>query len=352
MRIAVVDDAREDAQHIVTFLEQFQAEHHVTFDIRVFLACFDFLEEYHGEYDVIPKLVLGVTVQILSGGLWERAITAVITQSLFPYVLLYLGYAFFTIIPILTCFDIEPWELVFILAGGYATQHMIFTLSRMGLYLLHFEYQPYGSLLHLILTRYLIYPVGAAVIYFLIISTKKKGGRLRDSDVRIVVLAFIIMVFAIGFSVYWSYPEEYMGTRIGEVICPAYSFLCCVLVLIMEYYVIHENSMKREQETMEQLLRASAAQQKSSREAIDIINMKCHDLKHQIKALEKMEDNSARTQYLQEIRNAVSIYDATYHTGCSALDYVLREKTLIFNEREVEFSCMVEGEMISSDLFR
>lgn len=224
---------------------------------------------------------------------------------------------------------------------------MIFTLSRMGLYLFHAKYQPYGSLLHLILTRYLIYPVGAAVIYFLIIRTKKKEGRLRDSDVRIVVLAFILMVFAIGFSVYWSYPEEYMGTKIGEVICPAYSFLCCVLVLIMEYYVIHEKSMKREQETMEQLLRASAAQQKSSREAIDIINMKCHDLKHQIKALEKMEDNSVRTQYLQEIRNAVSIYDATYHTGCSALDYVLREKTLIFNERAVEFSCMVEGEMIS-----
>lgn len=53
MRIAVVDDVKEDAQHIVTFLEQFQAEHQVTFDIRVFLASFDFLEEYHGEYDVI-----------------------------------------------------------------------------------------------------------------------------------------------------------------------------------------------------------------------------------------------------------------------------------------------------------
>lgn len=53
MRIAVVDDSREDAQHIVTYLEQFQVEKNVFFQIKVFHASFDFLEEYHGEYDVI-----------------------------------------------------------------------------------------------------------------------------------------------------------------------------------------------------------------------------------------------------------------------------------------------------------
>lgn len=215
------------------------------------------------------------------------------------------------------------------------------------MYLVHGSYELYGSLLHLIITRYLIYVLGAAAIYLLIIRTKKKENKLRDSDFRIAVLGFIIMAFAIGFSVYWSYPKEYSGTRIGEVNCPAYSFLCCALVLFMEYYVLRENSVRHEQEMMEQLLQISTAQQKSSKEAIDIINMKCHDLKHQMKALARMEDDSSSTEYLREIRDAVSIYDATYHTGCSALDYVLREKTLIFNERKIEFSCMAEGKMIS-----
>lgn len=53
MRIAVVDDSMEDAQRIVTYLEQFQAEHNQIFQTKVFYASFDFLEEYHGEYDVI-----------------------------------------------------------------------------------------------------------------------------------------------------------------------------------------------------------------------------------------------------------------------------------------------------------
>lgn len=293
------------------------------------------------------KLALGITVQIVAGGIWEQALMSVDTLSLFPFVLLYLGYAFLTMIPLLLCFDLGSKEMVFILAGGYATQHMIFTLSRIGMYLLHVEYQTHGDLLHLILTRYVIFPVGALLVYALIIHRKKRNSTLRDCDARIVVLAFVIMVFAIDFSVYWSYPEIYQGTRIGELICPAYSFVCCVLVLFMEYYVIYENGLKREQETMEHIITASAVQQKSSKEAIDIINIKCHDLKHQIKALEKINDDSARNQYLEEIRDAISIYDASYHTGCSALDYVLREKTLLFNEKGVEFCCMVEGEMVS-----
>lgn len=53
MKIAVVDDSKEDAQHIVEYLQQFQSEKNISFQIKVFNASFDFLEEYQGEYDVI-----------------------------------------------------------------------------------------------------------------------------------------------------------------------------------------------------------------------------------------------------------------------------------------------------------
>lgn len=295
----------------------------------------------------LSRILTGLFLLVVLSAMWQGLLTYLASSSLFYYVLLYLGYAFFTIIPIWAGFDIGLEELIFILAGGYATEHMTFALSKIVLYFGHWEYKLYGSLAHLLLTRYAFYMIGSASVYFLVIRNKKKENKLRDSDFRIAVLGFVIMVFAIGFSVYWSYPEEYAGTQIGEVICPSYGFLCCALVLLMEYYVLRENSLKHEQETMEQLLQISTAQQKSSKEAIDIINMKCHDLKHQIKALAKIEDNRSRIEYLQEIRDAVSIYDATYHTGCSALDYILREKTLIFKERNIEFSCMVEGKMMT-----
>lgn len=319
----------------------------IQFPFQLLISESIFLLDVPKRKNFVLRLVICLALQIGLSAYLESALMLLLPDSLFQYVLLYLSYALFTVIPILGSFDIGMRELIFILAGGYAVEHMIFALSRIMKYLVQGVYLINESLLPLLITQYIIYPLGAGIIYLFIIRTKKKENQLRDSDFRIAVLGFVIMVFAIGFSVYWSYPQEYKGTRMGEIICPAYSFLCCALVLLMEYYVLRENSMKRDQEMMEQLLQVSHSQQKSSKDAIDIINMKCHDLKHQIKALAKIEDNRSRTEYVQEIRDAVSIYDATYHTGCSALDYVLREKTLLFNEGRIEFSCMVEGSMIS-----
>lgn len=53
MRVAVVDDSEEDAQHLVRYLEQFQEDNNVAFEISIFHASFEFLEKYHGKYDVI-----------------------------------------------------------------------------------------------------------------------------------------------------------------------------------------------------------------------------------------------------------------------------------------------------------
>lgn len=272
-----------------------------------------------------------------------------------PNFALYLGYAVVTGLAIKNCYEVNAQEVLFIVVGGYATQHMIFALNRIVLYLLQFSYQSNGCFIHLMVNRYLIFMLGASAVYLGIIRKNHKKKGFQEGDIRIAWLGLLLIAAAIGLSVLWSYPTVYDGTIIGGFICPSYSFLCCFLVLVMEYYVLRENTMKHEHEVMEQLLLIANAQQKTSKETIDIINIKCHDLKHQIRNLEKLEDSKERSAYIKEIQNAVSIYDATYHTGCKALDYVLREKTLLFNEREVQFSCMIDGEtidfMTSADVY-
>lgn len=179
-------------------------------------------------------------------------------------------------------------------------------------------------------------------MYYLIIRKNRGKDTFRKGDVRIAVLAVILAVAAVALSVSYSYPTTEENVY-NCLICPAYSFICCALILLMEYYVLRENHMKQEQEMMEQLLKMANAQQKTSKEAIDIINIKCHDLKHQLKAFAGMDDAADRSRYVKEVQQAVSIYDATYHTGCEALDYVLREKTLLSEEYQVSFSCMADG---------
>lgn len=114
-----------------------------------------------------------------------------------------------------------------------------------------------------------------------------------------VRLALIMLMAAIILSVFYtSGIVMEQGTIASEVICPMYSALCCVLVLFMEFYVLRENRMEREREMMEQMLQVVNDQRRTSQETIDIINMKCHDLKHQIRALADMSDEVTRSAYV------------------------------------------------------
>jgi Signal transduction histidine kinase regulating citrate/malate metabolism len=271
---------------------------------------------------------------------WMNFIEGISENSLIPVIFLYLGYAVLTVLPILCCFEIQTLELLFVIVGGYATQHMCFAILRIILYTANHSLKVHGFL-HLA-TQYFTYILWAFIIYFLFVRKNQDKDDFKNEDVRIAVFALVLALAAIVLSAFYSESDE-MPNIYSGVICPAYGILCCAMILIMEYYVLRENRLKREQEMMEQLLQMADGQQKSAEAAINIINIKCHDLKHQIRALAKMEDAAARSEYLKEVQQAVSIYDATYHTGNRALDYILREKSLMFNEHNVEFSCMVEG---------
>lgn len=53
MKVAVLDDKKEDARQLEEYLQRFQKETNRSFRVDVYLASFDFLEDYHSQYDVI-----------------------------------------------------------------------------------------------------------------------------------------------------------------------------------------------------------------------------------------------------------------------------------------------------------
>lgn len=53
MRIAVLDDNPSDARRLMDYLERYRQEQGLAFQTDAFYASLDFLEEFHGGYDVI-----------------------------------------------------------------------------------------------------------------------------------------------------------------------------------------------------------------------------------------------------------------------------------------------------------
>ena len=82
-----------------------------------------------------------------------------------------------------------------------------------------------------------------------------------------------------------------------------------------------------------------------SKQTIDIINIKCHDLKHQIHKLDGYSTiNNANKQ---EIENALKIYDSTIKTGNNALDVILTEKSLLGNQKGISFNVIADGKILN-----
>lgn len=53
MKLAVLDDTREDAQRLLDYINQFQEQQKCLIQTDTYYSSIDFLEEYHSQYDVI-----------------------------------------------------------------------------------------------------------------------------------------------------------------------------------------------------------------------------------------------------------------------------------------------------------
>lgn len=282
-----------------------------------------------------------------AGFVWAQFVSHLTDGQSILYAVIYLGFAALTYVWILTVFDMTPGEVLFSVAGGYAVEHMSFTVIKIMLFgIAQFIVLDETGFVYLLATRFMVYIGVAYFVYRLLVKKNDYKLEFKEGDRKVVGLALVLLISAVVMSQYYN-RARYAGNPLSEVICPLYGCICCVLVLLLVYYVLWTKKMQWDQEMMEQLINVSESQQKSTKEAIDIINIKCHDLKHQISALAAVDDAAERESYIAEIREAVSIYDAIYHTGNEALDYVLREKTLISAEYGIKFTAMADGRRLA-----
>lgn len=128
----------------------------------------------------------------------------------------------------------------------------------------------------------------------------------------------------------------------------------CAFMLFAEYEIIYNKRLQADAETLSRLVEAGKRQYETSRENIEAINLKCHDLKHQIREL-RGGAQVVDAQVLDEIEQAVGIYDASIKTGNEALDTILTEKSLLCEHERITLSCIADGAslgfMAPSDLY-
>ncbi|MDR1533275.1 MAG: GHKL domain-containing protein [Clostridiales bacterium] len=103
---------------------------------------------------------------------------------------------------------------------------------------------------------------------------------------------------------------------------------------------------RRELEAVQNVLNNQYLQYQQSRESIEIINRKYHDLKHQINALRLESDPVKRGAWLDEMESGILAYEAGKKTGNPVLDTILMSKSLRAHSLGIIITCVADGKLL------
>lgn len=121
----------------------------------------------------------------------------------------------------------------------------------------------------------------------------------------------------------------------GLAILYAHHIQCCEL------------RTRRELESMEQVLQNQYLQYQQSKESIDLINRKYHDLKHQIAALRAESDPGRREAFLDQMDREIKVYEAQNKTGSPVLDTILTSKSLYCVQHDITLTSVADGHLLT-----
>lgn len=136
------------------------------------------------------------------------------------------------------------------------------------------------------------------------------------------------------------------ASGIGDVtytVFALFDLVNCIFLLALLREIVDRSRAEENSTVLARLLEQQKAQLESSKETIDLINVKTHDLKKQLATFGDRIDPDE----IEELGELVNIYDSSVSTGNEALDVVLKQKSLACERRRIPFDRMVDGRPLS-----
>ena len=250
-------------------------------------------------------------------------------------------------------YDLPIKSIFFIAVTSYTTQHIsheLFSLestlfglvtdSTLGLY---------GSVvvdltkldithLFIVLVYLETFFVSYVTVYFLI-GRRINKTELMINNTPILILSGVILLVDIILNAVVIYIQEGYNKTYAIVSC-IYNLLCCGMILFILISLATNKRLKVELETTTKLLEKAEEQYRSNKENVDLINIKCHDLKHMLN--EYAAEGKINQNLADELKGIVKIYDSNVKTNNEALDLILTEKSLFCEKRKIKLNCMAD----------
>lgn len=240
------------------------------------------------------------------------------------------------------CFEVSIFDCFYVSIASFAMQHLAW----------NFIFLFYDNIPNLdIWLVHLIYILGYSFIYalaLLLLPPDWMHNFKPRTKALLAIVSFIALCVTYGlgavipFSYHWSIYER------------LYAIISCVLILLFQFITLYQTKIETENDELtqdkyflEELLKKEKKQYLFSKQTVETLNMKSHDLKKQINALRTISQED-RNEALDELEQSVDMYDSLVKTGNEVLDVLLFEKVLYAKNNNISFTYLVDGTLVNN----
>jgi hypothetical protein len=273
--------------------------------------------------------------------------------------LIFLVLFFFTVLLLKFLFAESWWNILFCAIAGYTVQHFSFAIFNLVVNVFFVEQlipvlvanNPYSSTILTESNVSLVAIISYLQIYFSVywISFFSFADRIKShSDLHIkntffVLLSGLVLLIDVFFNMLTVFNAS--ADSLSLLLEGLYTIITCLLALLLQFSQLQKKEVEGELDSIKCLWAERKNQYEMSKSNIDLINLKVHDLKHQIHALG--EKTTIDNKELSDIEKTVKVYETNVKTGNEALDVVLSEKTLICEENHITTTMICDGKLLS-----
>lgn len=171
----------------------------------------------------------------------------------------------------------------------------------------------------------------------------RKRENLNDesSNARAITLAAVTFVIN---SVLSTLARAFQEESFALTVCiRIFQITVYAFILIMRSDIFFRSRIKQELYVTEQLLNQEKKHYAEMKNNIDLINMKCHDIRHQ---LDNFQGRLTERE-LDELRDAIQIYDSNIKTGNEILDAILFQKKLYCEKNGIRLKFIADGKLVN-----
>lgn len=244
-----------------------------------------------------------------------------------------------TCVAVLLVWRVSPWQALFCCTAGYIAQNLISGTSNLIDTLVCAAGRPelpWSSTL--LMGCLLVYPL----YLWLFVRLVRRHSLADISEPQIILVALAVVATVIGLDVVVkSLGASTLGLEAYLMARLAHGVLCG-FTLFSEQKILAARQLATEREVERRMAAERERQYQLSRKNIDAINVKCHDIKHQIRSLAdggRVADGRA----LEDLAAEIAIYDSTVKTGNPALDVILTEKGLVCSGEKITLAVIADG---------